>query len=183
MELNKKITELKVLNKVYYDIDTYNIILSEAPDFIVENKLTNEKIGVEITELYYSEESARDHKFKKPLKKRSKDDYIDAISKSIDKKNIRAVNYKKLDYLELFIEDKEYNLKTIEDIEYIETSKEIEKVINESLFRRVYIFTKINKKEILIILGDVHSGILYTNEIDIIEHEKYMRELYKNNNK
>ena len=53
-----KIEEKKILNEIYTD-NMFEIQESEQPDFVLKNKNNNEKFGVEVTELYHNESSAR----------------------------------------------------------------------------------------------------------------------------
>lgn len=54
--MGKKDNEKIILNKIY-NTNILNIIETEEPDFIIESK--NEIFGVEITEFYYNESTAR----------------------------------------------------------------------------------------------------------------------------
>lgn len=110
------------------------------------------------------------------------DDYIDALIRIIKDKTEKAKAYKKLDYIELFIEDKENYLffKDIADTEYLEKSRKLQEAINKSPFKRIYIFTIINKQECLKLVGDLSSGPLYESEERLIEQRKKLEEIYKN---
>lgn len=216
--LDKKEEEFKTLKKIYNDNIRYNIIESEKPDFIVKDLKYEEEFGVEITELYYNQSSARLQKIPNYTyellkngiprndqgilnvqqiyisinnkweylgdtigqKFKKYDDYIEAIVNTIITKTKKAKDYKKLKYLELFIEDKERYLqfKKISDLKYLENSEKLNKAISSSLFKRIYLFTIIDKMEILLIIGDIHSGALYTNENDIKKHQAFMKKIF-----
>ena len=55
----KKQNEYKILSKIYNNSSRYIIESCEQPDFVIFDKKTNKKFGVEITELYYSPSSAK----------------------------------------------------------------------------------------------------------------------------
>ena len=109
------------------------------------------------------------------------DDYIDALVNVINTKTEKAKKYKKLDYLELFIDDREnfFFFKKIEDFKKFDKSEKIWNAIDKSPFRRIYLFTIINKQEMLRIAGDLHSGPLYEGEEVLKKHKEYMDNLYK----
>lgn len=76
MDNEKKNKEYQLLNKIY-NSEKIRIEKSESPDFIIHTKTS--EFGVEITEFYYSETSAR-------LKNRN--EYIDNIWRNdIDKRD------------------------------------------------------------------------------------------------
>lgn len=191
--MSKKEKELLVLKNIYYD-NKITIISSEQPDFIIDG--INEKFGVEVTDYYYNESSARlknkpeyfesiinsddssvltkkdkdfitklaiyvkdskDDKYKLlstvvGLKYNDKYEYNDIPSYEdvekqiidiINKKNQKALNYKKLDYYELFIQDKEnYFAINKQCLSKLKNSKLILDNIIKSKFKRVYIFSK-----------------------------------------
>lgn len=112
-------------------------------------------------------------------------DYVDALIRVINEKKEKAKNYKKLDYLELFIVDKENYLffKKIGDLEYLEKSEKLKDAINKSPFRRIYLFTIIDKQEFLMIVGDLHSGPLCVSQEKIKQQKEYMEKIYENKNK
>ena len=111
------------------------------------------------------------------------DDYINALVNTIQEKNKKAKDYNKsLNYCELFINDRENFLefKNVNQLSYLENSKKLLKVINDSPFKRIYFFTIIDKKEMLLVLGDMFSGPLSVSEKEMIQHKKHMSQLYKN---
>ena len=186
----KKQKEYEILRMIYKN-EKINAILSEEPDFILENK--NEKFGVEVTEYYFNESSARLKNYKgyseKILQSKSQnvldkrdrgfiqkvglyikntsnnkyeflmdtintkynndyefgqlpqyDDVEKQIVEIIKKKNIKSQNYnKELDYIELFIKDQECYLE--KHLYEINGSKNILKVVENSGFKRIYIFS------------------------------------------
>lgn len=67
--MDKKEQERRILDMVFSEKE-YNIESSEEPDFILTHKRGGFKIGVEITEFFRSEASARIHNI---------DGYIDAV--------------------------------------------------------------------------------------------------------
>lgn len=73
-EIEKEKNERTILNRLY-NHNLYIIEKTEEPDFILTNKETNEIFGVEITELFINESSAR-------IKK--KPDYMQRIIGGID---------------------------------------------------------------------------------------------------
>lgn len=111
------------------------------------------------------------------------EDYVDALVRVINDKTEKAKGYKQLDYLELFIDDKENYLyfKKVEDLEYLEKSEKLKEAVNKSPFKRIYLFTIIDKQEFLRIVGDLHSGPLFESEEKLKQHKEYMEEIYKNN--
>lgn len=190
--MNKKEQELIILKQVYKK-DKVEITESEKPDFIING--IKERFGVEITEYYYNESSARlknkSGYFDKIIK--SKDDsvltkkdkglitreaiyikdttddkfkfvmdtvglkyndkyefnvepaYEDVEKQLIDRieeKNEKAKEYKKLDYYELFIQDKEnYFGKNSNRLEQLKNSKLLLDAIYKSNYKRLYIFS------------------------------------------
>lgn len=108
------------------------------------------------------------------------DDYIEALERTIKTKTLKSECYQSLDYLELFIEDKENYLyfKTVKELEYLEKSEKLQRAIRNSPFKRIYLFTIINKMYTLHVVGDLISGPLSVNEDDLKKHRKYMEELY-----
>lgn len=218
----KKKEEYNIVKRIYSDVE-YDIEFSEKPDFIINKKGEKDKFGVEVTELFYSQSSARLKKIPyyslKLLKEgiprkdqgilgehelyikdgdewvylgkkidqsfKNYDDYINAIANTIIIKTKKAKSYKRLKYYELIIEDQEKFLffKQIRDIEYLEKSKIIQDAIDKSPFKRIYLFTIINKRKVLSIMGDIYSGPLYKNYEEIEKHREYMEELFKKNNK
>lgn len=85
----KKNKEYKILRKVYTN-EKIKIKLSEEPDFIIEYKM--EKFGVEITEYYYNEASARLKNYKGYTEKILKSDSSDVLNKR-DKGVIEKVRF------------------------------------------------------------------------------------------
>lgn len=110
------------------------------------------------------------------------DDYVDALVRVINDKTEKAKKYKKLDYMELFIDDKENYLyfKKVEDLEYLEKSEKLKDAVTKSPFKRIYLFTMIDKQEFLRIVGDLHSGPFFESEEKLKQHKEYMEEIYKN---
>ena len=110
------------------------------------------------------------------------DDYINALVTTIQEKNKKIMNYNKdLSYCELFINDKENFLafKNVGQLAYLEKSEKLNKVMNNSPFKRIYFFTIIDRKEMLLLVGDIHTGPLSISKKEMNQHKKYMSELYK----
>ena len=218
----KKIKEEQILKKVYNEKNKnlYKLIdnNSEKPDFILKDIKNGDKFGVEITNMYYNEFSARLHEIPNCvnimlengiprraegiLKKhqlyvefenswryigdtigqsfKKYDDYINALINVINKKTMKAKKYKTLDYLELFIYDKEQYLafKKIEHLAYLENSEKLKRAINDSPFRRIYFFTVVDKKEMLLLVGDLNSGPLGISDMELKIHREYMEKIF-----
>lgn len=85
----KKNKEYKILRKVYTN-EKIKIKPSEEPDFIIECEM--EKFGVEITEYYYNEASARLKNYKGYTEKILKSDSSDILDKR-DKGVIEKVRF------------------------------------------------------------------------------------------
>lgn len=196
----KKHKEFLILSKIYTK-DRIEIHIFEMPDFIL--KSSNETFGVEITEYYYNETSARlkniegytrrilksdsnkvldkrDIDFLKKGKLYIKDEKVDKyifltdtiqlkysnsyewgelpkyidfekqIINIIESKNEKAKNYYKkgLDYLELFIDDREGYMKN--HLEEINNSVEILNEVTKSNYKRVYIISE----NYLLVIGE-----------------------------
>lgn len=109
------------------------------------------------------------------------DDYISALVRLIKNKTEKAKDYQKLDYLELFVDDRERYLffKDISELKYLEQSPELLEVLKDSPFKRIYIFTIIDKKSFLLIKGDLTSGPFQVSEETMVAHQKYMADIYK----
>ena len=75
-DIIKKHKEYQVLKRIYTS-NKIRIQSSERPDFIIESK--KEKFGVEITEYYYNETSARLKNYKGYAEKILKSNSIDII--------------------------------------------------------------------------------------------------------
>ena len=221
----KKQKEKTILKKIYNEKNEnqYKLIddKSEKPDFIIKDLNNNELFGVEVTNMYYDQFSARlkeipnyvedmlengiPRKAEGILNKhqlyvelndswhyigdtigesfKKYDDYIEALIRTIKEKNYKSKNYNKdLKYYELFINDRENFLafKSIKHLAYLEKSEELRKVINDSPFRRIYFFTIIDKKDMMLLVGDTTSGPLKISESDIKEHINYMNQLFEN---
>ena len=187
--MNKKEKEKKILSCIY-NSDEIHIEESEHPDFII--KAAKETFGVEITEFYYNETTARLINFKgykerimnsenssildkSDIGKVSKNklylfdkcrnewifltDYIGIkysdklrmneipyyneiekrICSIIKHKNLKAKKYKRLDYLELIILDKEKI--EMNSLKKLSTSKNILDIVIHSAFRRLYLLS------------------------------------------
>ncbi len=114
------------------------------------------------------------------LKNHTMEDYIDVIEKTILNKQDKSKNYNPdLSYLELFIMDREnyFEFKNIENLKYILNSPKINKAIDESNFRRVYFFTIINNKKIILTRGDYTIGPLSITEEELKNQKKFLNEL------
>ena len=188
--MSKKQNELRILNNIYKEPFVAKIQESEQPDFIIIGD--NEKFGVEITEYYYNESSARikncngyleniinssdnlkwDKRDRELIEKQflyildSKNDkYVpfmkiagikynekyrfneipnfkdveQQIIEIIKSKSEKAEEYKLLDYYELFIEDEELFFST--HLTELKESEILKKIILESKYKRVYIFS------------------------------------------
>lgn len=83
----------------------------------------------------------------------------------------------------MFIEDKENYLRcrNIEEVRFLQDSKGLYDAVSQSPFKRVYIFTNINEQEMLLIIGDIHSGPFYFGEGILNRHYSYMDKLFDNN--
>ena len=190
--MSKKDKELMVLKQIYQD-DKVVITKSECPDFIING--INEKFGVEITDYYYNESSARlknkpgyfesiinssdntiltqrdkgiitkqaifvkepnEEKYKFLLdtigiKYNENYDYgVNPIYKDVERqlidiineKSIRAENYQKMDYYELFIQDREnYFASDTQRQLCLYNSQLLLDVVAQSRYKRVYIFS------------------------------------------
>lgn len=113
------------------------------------------------------------------------DDYIDALVRTIDEKNYKAKKYQELDYYELFIDDKENFLfwKDKKEIELLLNSEKLKMVIQNSPYKRIYLFTYINQEETLTIFGDVTSGPLGVSKEEILQQQQYFKKLFSQNRK
>lgn len=65
-------------------------------------------------------------------------------------------------------------------MEYLEKLKKSQDAINDLSFKRIYLFTIVNKKDILRI---VVLGPLFESKEKLKKHKKYMEEIFKNNNR
>ena len=196
MKLNKKKNfEFLIVNTIYnkseYKYNEKNGESQEKPDFILK-KNNRIEFGVEVTELYFDETSARLKKRKKyieDIKKGEVDkrdikplhltsvyldigndnesdyqflfndftipqhtekDYKSAIIKRLEEKRNKSKEYEKnLSYIELIIYDTEsffYNYSEEETIDFLNRNSDILKLIEQTIFKNVYIMTIINKK-------------------------------------
>lgn len=186
----KKNEEYNVVKKIYQN-EKCNIEDSEEPDFII--KTETEKFGVEVTEYYYNESSARLKNYNGYIEKILRNSYDETLDKRdvgmiekhrlyiknletnkydfltdmvairynttykigqlpefkdvekqiieiIGRKTKKAEHYnKQLEYLELFINDKENYI--LYHIKELINSKKILDVVIKSKFKRVYIFS------------------------------------------
>lgn len=221
MEQNniKKQNEYKILSKIYNNSSRYVIESCEQPDFIIFDKKTNKKFGVEITELYYSSSSAKlknipnfvkdclengiPRKDQKILsehliymdvnnewyhigetigeKFKTADDYVNAIINTITIKDGKMNKYRTSDYCELFIQDKEnyFFFKEIKKLKELCDSAKLIECINNSKFERIYLFTIVNKQEMLLVFGNVEEGPLAVNKNDLKNHKDYIKSLFE----
>lgn len=215
----KKQNEYKILSKIYNDSSRYVIESREQPDFVIFDKETNKKFGVEITELYYSPSSAKlknipnfvkcclengiPKKDQKRLsvhliymdvnnewqhigetvgeKFKTVDDYVNAIINTITIKDGKIDNYQTNDYCELFIQDEEnyFFFKEIKKLKELCDSTKFIECINDSKFERIYLFTVVNKQEMLLVFGNVEEGPLAVNKNDLKNHKDYMKSLFE----
>lgn len=215
----KKQNEYKILSKIYNNSSRYVIESCEQPDFVIFDKKTNKKFGVEITELYYSPSSAKlknipnfvkdclengiPRKDQKRLsehliymdvnnewhhigktigeKFKTVDDYANAVINTITIKDKKMNNYHTNDYCELFIQDKEnyFFFKEIKKLKELYNSDKIIECINNSKFERIYLFTIVNKREMLLVFGNVEEGPLAVYKNDLKKHKDYMKLLFE----
>ena len=212
--MNKKQREMEVLKKIYKE-PIVKINHTDKPDFIIDGD--NERFGVEITDYYYNDSSARlknqpgyfneiiksdndsilnkkdrglitreaiyikdttDDKYKflvdtVGLKYNDRYDYnIEPSYEDVEKqlidriqeKNEKSKEYEKLDYYELFIQDREkYFAKNRNRQIRLYNSKLLLNAITKSKFKRVYLFSG----DVLSIIGDNPSeNMLKYNMID-----------------
>ena len=215
--MNKKNKELLVLKEIYHD-DKVIITESECPDFIING--IDEKFGVEVTNYYYNESSARlknkpgyfesiinspdntiltqrdkgiitkqtiyvkepdDDKYKFLLdsvgvKYNGNYDYgINPIYEDVEKqlidrineKSVKANDYQKLDYYELFIQDRE-NYFAMDSQRQLKFSnfKALLDDVEKSNYRRAYIFSE----KVLCSIGDKPNENLIKCEMFNGEH-------------
>lgn len=198
--MSKKDRELLVLKEIYQDGKVV-ITESEQPDFIING--IDEQFGVEITDYYYNESSARlknkpgyfesiinspdntiltqrdkgaitkqsiyvkdsnDDKYKFLLdsvgvKYNEHYDYgVDPTYEDVENqlidiinvKSVKANDYQKLDYYELFIQDREnYFARDSQRQLRLNNSKTLLDVVAQSNYKRVYIFSE----KVLCIIG------------------------------
>lgn len=113
------------------------------------------------------------------------DDYINAIVKTIKDKNEKLKNYKKLDYYELFIDDKEQFLKfkDIRDIQKLWESSKLQETFKNTPFSRIYLFTVINGRDVMYMMGDIMDSPLNLDEKTIEIQKEYLSTLFKSNKK
>ena len=220
----KKEKEKIILKKIYNEKNKnkYRLVddTAEKPDFTMEDLKNGDIFGVEVTNMYYDEFSARlkeipnyigemlkngiprkatgilnKHQLYIEIDKswhyigdtigesfKKYDDYIDALVNTINTKSIKAKKYNnKLKYIELFINDKENYLtfKNIKHLAYLEKSEKLWQVINKSPFKRIYFFTIVDRKEMLLLIGDTKTGPLSITAEEMNKHQKYMKELLK----
>lgn len=221
--VEKKEKEKIVLRKIYNEKNKneYKLIddTSEKPDFIMKNLKNDDVFGVEVTNMYYDEFSARlkeipnyvgemikngiprkatgilnKHQLYIEIDKswhyigetigesfKKYDDYINALINTINTKSVKAKKYNNsLKYIELFINDRENYLafKDVKHLSYLENSEELKQAINKSPFKRIYFFTVVNRKEMLLLVGDLTTGLLSITDKEMNEHQKYMNQLF-----
>jgi len=58
-------------------------------------------------------------------------------------------------------------------------SDKIIECINNSKFERIYLFTIVNKREMLLVFGNVEEGPLAVNKNDLKKHKDYMKLLFE----
>lgn len=171
------------ITRLYYDQSSAR--LKEKPNYvsdILNNNICKQDIGIlKPCELFVELEGkwvSLGNTVSSPV--RTLEDYVDKLCEIIIEKDKKCSNnYASADYYELFIEDKEnfLNGRGFGMLNHLYNSEKINEIVYNSKFKRIYFFTNVNKKESLIVMGDIHSGPLYTNEEDIEKHNKYMSEL------
>lgn len=176
------------ITDMYYS--QYSAMLKEIPNFIsdslnngiprrAQGELNVHQLYVDINNKWTYLGDTIGHKFKKY------DDYINRLIETINLKGEKAKKYKKLDYFELFIDDKEKYLffKNINELSYLEKSSKLIEAILNSPYKRIYFFTVINRENVLLIFGDLSSGPLLINHKEFIKHKEYMNALYNKTDK
>lgn len=193
--MNKKENELNIVKIIYnekeYKYNEENGYNQEKPDFVLQ-KSNGEKFGVEVTELYYDETSARlkkrpryvedikrgeiDKRDIKPLHVTSlyldigndnepdyqflfnnftipqytENDFKKALINRLEEKRNKSKEYERnLEYIELVIYDTEsffYDYSEEKTINFLKQNSDILKLIEQTIFKNVYIMTIINKK-------------------------------------
>lgn len=116
---------------------------------------------------------------------KSYDDYIDAIISTIEVKNKKIKNYQKLDYYELFIDDKEQYLqfKNMKEFQKMWQSKKLQEVYNKTPYKRIYFFTVIDGRQVMYMMGELLDGPLDLKQ-DMLEKQKeYFNKLFKSSKK
>ena len=109
------------------------------------------------------------------------DDYTNALINTITIKDKKMNKYHFNDYCELFIQDKEnyFFFKEIKKLKELYDNVNLNNCIKYSKFERIYLFTVINKHEVLLIFGNVEKGPLAVNETKLKIHKDYMKSLFE----
>lgn len=109
------------------------------------------------------------------------DDYTNALINTITIKDKKMNKYHFNDYCELFIQDKEnyFFFKEIKKLKELYDNVNLNNCIKYSKFERIYLFTVINKHEVLLIFGNVEEGPLAVNETKLKIHKDYMKSLFE----
>jgi len=160
MESEKDIKEQDILSKIFKKPFEYNILKSEKPDFIISynsraNKTVN--VGMEITELYYNDSSAR-------LK--NKNEYVKNVidGEKIHKKDKGAFDVREVTYFPQGDVSKSFKTKML-----------FEKNYSIDDYRRAFLqtLTKKNKKRVAYQEGLEQTGLV------IYDKEKHFKKLSK----
>ncbi|MDD2377943.1 MAG: hypothetical protein PHE05_03850 [Bacilli bacterium] len=151
-----------------------NARLKEKPGYlnmILKNKLDKRDIGIlKPSELYIKDKKTSAWiPLINAVKKTVITDelYENRLIETIEKKVDKSKNYKDVDILELFIDDKEnyFKGKNYKSMNYLYNSKRLIDCVGNSPFDRVYLFTKCNNERILLIIGNIFDGPLATLRI------------------
>ncbi|MDH6366915.1 MULTISPECIES: hypothetical protein [unclassified Breznakia] len=157
LDEKKKAKEKAILNHVYSDAN-YEIIPSERPDFTLKAKNKDEVFGVEITELYLSENHAKAMNLKSQnaeMISPSYERYKQKLLEVIADKNQKSMQYSKdVAYLELVIDDceKQFINADKDFFTLLKENEEMHQVIAASNFKRVFVLSKYKNAPIVIAL-------------------------------
>lgn len=161
--MDKKEQEKKILDMVFSDRD-YNIVNSEEPDFILTHKRWGFKFGIEITEFFRNEASARIHNI---------DGYIDAvINPESSKRKLNKGDKEKLPVEEItMISDDNIPIQTFKGVIYeIPQPCEVGDIIAENISKK--------EKKLELYKGQVKENYLIIHDRENCLYGKTSNRIY-----